>query len=226
MRRGWLFFLTLAAGLPAAVRADPGPPPPEVPPPPPYEPMQRPYYSCVVEREAPGGTVSAFKLIERSGGGREGERLHTWVTDLTPGGVQLHAVWTDDPPAESGWIDILFPLEDSADVYRFQILRTAPPGGGGRQWETGLLRPSEGSLDTSISWGEFMDLLAGAADPRIVVRGADGTVLRSDPVDLSGFARAVALGDSLEPELDAMVADYRNRCQLIESFVPMTVATP
>lgn len=33
MRRGLLCLLTLAAGLPAAVRADPGPPPPPVPPP-------------------------------------------------------------------------------------------------------------------------------------------------------------------------------------------------
>ena len=47
---------------------------------------------------------------------------------------------------------------------------------------------------------------------------ADGTVLRNDPVDLAGFARAVAIGGSLEPELNAMVADYRNRCRLVESL--------
>jgi hypothetical protein len=71
-----------------------------------------------------------------------------------------------------------------------------------------------------------MGLLTGAPDPRIVVRHADGTVLRSDPVDLPGFARAVVLGASMEPELDAMVADYRNRCELIESLDPPSVETP
>lgn len=195
------------------------PPPPEPP-----EPLRPPYYSCRVEREVPNGTVSVFKLIEPSGRGLNDDRLHTWVTNLSLGGVQLHAVWTDDPPVETGWISILYPMEDIQDVYRIQVLRTPPDNDGeDLQWESGLRQPSDGSLHASASWGPFMGLLAGAADPRIVVLAADGTVLRSDPVDLPGFARAVALGDSLEPELDAMVADYRNRCELIEHLGPVSV---
>ncbi len=224
MRRGLLCLLTLAAGLPAAVRADPGPPPPEIPPPP--EPIQPPYYSCAVERAVPNGTVSAFRLIEPSGRGLNDDRLHSWDISLSPGGIQLHAVWTDDPPAETGWIVILAPMEDTRDVWRIQVLRAPDNGGEDLQWETGLRRPRDGTLQVNTSWGPFMGLLAGAPDPRIVLRSADGTVLRSDPIDLPGFARAVALGDSLEPELDALVADYRNRCRLIESLEPPVVDTP
>jgi len=220
MRRGFLSILTLVAALPAAAQNDPGPPPP------PPQPILTPYYSCVVERPVPNGSVRVFKLIEPSGRGRNDDRLHTWEINLTPGGVQLTAVWSDGPPAETGWIEIIYPMEDSADVFRIQVLRTAPEDGEGLQWETGLRHPSEGSLQVMASWGPFMGLLADAPDPRIVVRSADGTILRSDPIDLPGFARAVALGDSLEPELDSMVADYRNRCQLIEDLGPIHVDTP
>jgi len=214
MCRGFLCVLTLTAALPAAAQSDPGPPPPAPP-----DPLRPPYYSCMVEREVPGGTVSAFKLIEPSGRGVNDERLHSWVTPLSPDGVQLHAVWTDAPPAETGWITILYPMEDSEQVYRIQVLRTAPEHGEALQWETQFQRPAGGSLQTIASWGPFMGLLAGAPDPRIVVRAADGSVVRSDPVDLPGFAAAVTLGDSLEPELDAMVADYRNRCELVEHLL-------
>ena len=124
MCRGFLCVLTLTAALPAAAQSDPGPPPPAPP-----DPLRPPYYSCMVEREVPGGTVSAFKLIEPSGRGVNDERLHSWVTPLSPDGVQLHAVWTDAPPAETGWITILYPMEDSEQVYRIQVLRTAPEHG-------------------------------------------------------------------------------------------------
>lgn len=209
MRRGLLCLLTLGAALPAAVRADPGPPPP-IP-----EPIQPPYYSCVVERVVPNGTVETFKLIEPSGRGRDDERLHSWISYLSPAGVQLHATWTDSPPAETGWIAILSPMENSDDVYRIQVRRSATDDSEELRWETGLRHPSDGTLQTSAGWGPFLGLLAGAPDPHIMVLSADGTVLHSDPIDVAGFARAVALGDSLEPELDAMVADYRNRCALI-----------
>jgi hypothetical protein len=207
-----LFSLWLA---PAAAQDRPPGPPPEPP-----EPIRPPYYSCMVQREVPNGTVQAFKLIERSGrpyGG--GDRLHTWVSDLSPGGVQLHATWSEEPPAETGSIDILYPMADTQDVYRIQVRRDSPVYDlDDLQLESGLRHARDGSLHVSASWGPFLGLLAGAPDPRIVVLGADGNVLRSDPVDLAGFARAVALGDSLEPELDAMVADYRNRCTLIQSL--------
>lgn len=193
---------------------------PDVPPPPPEPPerIRPPYHSCVVEREVPNGTVQAFRLIERSGRPYNADTLHMWISTLGPDGIQLHATWADEPPAESGWINILYPMADNGEVYRIQVRRDAP--GDDRedlQWESRLRRASEGSLHARASWGPFLGLLAGATDPRIVVLGADGTVLRNDPVNLAEFSRAVALGDSLEPELEAMVADYRNRCRLIES---------
>lgn len=219
MHRGLLCLLTLAAGLPAAVRADPGPPP--LPP----EPIRPPYYSCSVEREVPNGTVNVFKLIEPSGRGRSDTRLHTWLTELAPGGIQLQATWTDEPPTETGWIDILYPMETGQDVYRIQVLRSAPADDGDElHWESGLRQPRDGSLQVQAPWGPFLGLLAGAPTPTIAVRAADGEVIRGDPVDLTGFARAVTIGDSLEPELDAMVADYRNRCELIERLgVPVSL---
>jgi hypothetical protein len=191
---------------------------PPLPPEPP-ERIRPPYYSCVVEREVPNGTVQAFRLIERSGRPYNTDTLHTWVSNLSPDGIQFHATWSDEPPAETGWIAILYPMTDAEDVYRMQVRREAPGDDTeDLQWESGLRHAREGSLQVHASWGPFLGLLAGARDPRIVVLGADGTVLRNDPVDLAGFGRAVALGDSLEPELDAMVADYRNRCRLVESL--------
>lgn len=190
----------------------------DVPPPvPPPEPIRPPYYSCIVSREVPGGIVQAFRLLRRSGRPYGDDRLHSWETSLGPGGIQLHATWSDEPPAETGWIAILYPMEDERDVYRIQVRRTGD-GGEDLQWESELRHAGEGSLQVQAGWGSFMGLLAGAPDPRIVVLGADGTMLRDDPVDLAGFARAVAVGDSLEPELDAMVADHRNRCQYVESL--------
>jgi hypothetical protein len=186
-------------------------------PPPPPEPIRPPYYSCRVERDAPNGTVQAYRLIERSGRPYNDDTLHTWVSNLSVDGIQLHATWADEPPAETGWIDILYPMTDTEDVYRIQVRRVAPGNDSeDLQWESALRHAREGSLQVSAEWGPFLGLLAGAPDPRIVVLGADGTVLRSDSVDLAGFARAVAIGDGLEPELNAMVADYRNRCTFIE----------
>lgn len=190
----------------------------DIPPPPP-EPIRPPYHSCSIEREAPNGTVQVFQLIGRSPRSYSVGTLHTWVHNLSPGGIQLQAVWSEEPPAETGWIAIIYPMTDTEDVYRIQVRRTAPGDDTeDLQWESGLRHAREGSLQVQAPWGPFVGLLAGARDPRIVVLGADGTVLRNDPVDLAGFARAVALGDSLEPELNAMVADYRNRCTLIQSL--------
>ena len=95
-------------------------------PPPPPEPLRPPYYSCVIEREVPNGTVQAFRLIERSRRPYNDETLHTWVSNLSPGGIQLHATWSVEPPAETGWIDILYPMTDTEDVYRIQVRRDAP----------------------------------------------------------------------------------------------------
>lgn len=193
-------------------------------PPEPPEPIRPPYYSCSVERGVPNGTVQVFRLIERSGRPYGDDRLHTWISYLSPGGIQLHATWSDEPPAETGWIDILYPMADSQDVYRIQVRRGGPDEE--LRWESALRHPSQGSLQVRASWGPFFGLLAGAWNPTIVVFGADGNVLHSDPVDLSGFAPAVALGDSLEPELDAMVADYRNRCEFVESLNPPPTEIP
>ena len=52
---------------------------------------------------------------------------------------------------------------------------------------------------------------------RLLVVRSDGMVVRSDPIDPGILSRVVATAASLQPELDAMVADYRNRCRFVPS---------
>ncbi len=216
MRTGLLCLLFLVTALPAAAWSEPGSQASD-------RHIRPPYYSCAVQREVSYGTVRIFKLIEPSGRGRDDHRLGSWDTNLSPDGIQLHTWWSDAPSAESGFVDIFYPMADSEGLYRIQVQRFAferREHADVLQWETGLEHPVGGALRAWGTWGVFLGLLAGAPDPRIAVLRSDDTVLHSDPVDLTAFPRAAALAESLAPELDAMVADYRHRCELIETLAP------
>lgn len=219
MRRGLIIFLTLAAGLPAAVRADPGPPPP------PVLPELPPHFMCsVTHQEGPLGEVGVQQLVNMDG--TLDTRLDSWSIALAPEGVSIQASWEHPDPARYSLVWLTQIGLDSGRSYRVRVQREPPSGDRDLRVESPLLRPDDdGSIAFHTHWEVLTAMLGGAPDPRILVIRDDGTVIRSDPINPALFARALAATMPLQAELDAKLADYRRLCPYFEGgpIVPPTV---
>jgi hypothetical protein len=217
MRRGLLCLLTLTAALPAAARNDPGPPPVPPPVPEPVTLNQDPHFLCQVERNSPDGAVSAARQISEAG--IPGPPLGMWTKQLTPDGISLTSGWELPAPAGYSFVQLSWQNTDSRRTYRFRVQRDLPNGENQLLFETRLTRAPDGMLVAFTDWAPLAAMLAGAADPRILIVRSDGRIVRSDPIDPEMFGRVAATAAGLQPELEALVADYRNRCPFIQPGV-------
>lgn len=178
---------------------------------------QDPHFSCQIERRGADGVVSLSRLVSPSGAA--GPSIAMWTKEFGPDGVLLFSAWNPPAPIESSLIQIFYQNADPRRAYRFRLQRSVPNGGSRRLFQSGLLRRPDGFLQFSIRWGQLSHMLAGAAEPSLLIVRGDGRAVRSDPVDPAILGRVVAAAASLRPALDAMIADYRSRCPFIQPGV-------
>lgn len=211
--------IPLFLAVPAAAAAVPHPPrpPAPVPVPVPVVVNQDPHFSCQIDRRGADGVVSVSRRISPSGA--PGPSFAMWVKQFGPDGVSLVSGWEAPAPMDSSFVQLSYQNKDSRRAYRFRVQRSVPNGEQQLLFESGLLRPPDGALNVFTEWGPLSHMLAGAADPRILIVRSDGMIVRSDPIDPEIFGRVVATAAALQPEVDAMVADYRNRCPFIQPDV-------
>jgi hypothetical protein len=203
--------IPLFLALPAAAAAVSHPPRP--PAPMPAVMNQDPHYSCQAERRGADGSVSISRHL--SSAGAAGPSHAMWTKEFGAGGVLLSSTWDPPAPRESSRIHLFYQNSDSRRAYRFRVQRSAPNGGNRLLFDSGLLRRPDGFLQISTEWRRLSRRLAGAADSRLLIVRSDDMVIRSDPIDPEILSRVVATAASLQPELDAMVADYRHRCRFV-----------
>ncbi|HEV7660709.1 MAG TPA: hypothetical protein VGO55_12795 [Allosphingosinicella sp.] len=187
-------------------------------PPPPPEPIRPPYFSCGVERADPIGTIRANEFVFPDG--VRDQPVFSWEVQRAPDGIRTIAVWGIEGPHGFSSVHIDYTGGARDQVYRIQLRLWPGDDTQVMQLQTGLMRPrpGDGMIYTSTGWDSLRALLTNASDPRFVVLSAEGNVVRSDPIDPSAFERAVTLAAALRPEVEAMVADYRDRCDYVESL--------
>jgi hypothetical protein len=205
-----LLLLVLAATPVAARNAPPPPQPPE-----PVTSLP-PGFNCYVSRETPLGTITTQQAV--SPAGVQDVRLDSWATLLVPDGVAISASWEHPSPDRYNLVQISQSGLDPGRSYRIQVQRDVPAGADvALLLESPLARPDrDGFLYIFTSWELVTAMLTGASDPRILVIRDDGNIVRSDRIDPESFGQALAAASALQPALDAMIADYRNRCPFDE----------
>lgn len=188
------------------------PPVPLVPPP---EPIRPPYHSCVVQLAGAIGEVEIVQFVLPDG--TRNPAVASWEARREPEGIRLNLFWDADGPPGHGAFQIRYAGLAPGPVYRIRVQRHADDGDQLRL-ETGLRQPEDGALTIFGDWRSLAGFLTDATAPRLLVLDADGNVLRSDPVDPAAFGRVVEIAGSLRPELERLVADYRERCEFVESL--------
>lgn len=188
----------------------------KIPPPPPPEPARPPYFSCSVERENPVGRITATEFIFPDGR-REGATF-SWEARRDSESIRLEAVWGIEGPEDGSFVQIDYSGTLRDDVYRIQVRRYSEQDFGFLLLQSGLIRAEDGMLHIFTEWGPLAAIVNGAPDPRLVLLDAEGNVVRSDPIDKTAFGQVVGIAAALRPELETLVADYRNRCHYVESL--------
>lgn len=188
-------------------------------PPPPPEPVRElpPRFSCAVNRESPLGTLGAQQSVSPSG--VADDPIYSWTAFLSPRGIAITTAWIGAHPADHSFVQLSYNEPEPDMAYRFRVQRDVPNGQSRLLFQSEFTRPEGGVLNVFTDWGPLTGILSRAADPRILLLDANGAAIRSEQVDPEDFDRAVAAAVRLQPELDALVADYRNRCPFVERTV-------
>jgi hypothetical protein len=85
-----------------------------------------------------------------------------------------------------------------------------------------LYREGQGNIayvDTQARWGELNVWMSGREAITFALVARDGRVLAEDRLEARTLAGAAEALVAAKPEMDAMVADYRNRCTVPEDIV-------
>lgn len=175
----------------------------------------RSYYCSVDRGEAPE-MMSAYQYVSLAG--VPASRSTIWVTDLAPRGITLTASWVGDGSAhvfDQNFVSFSY-RPPRPGAYRIEVRRDEASAASQMRYGSRLTRPNRNGLLWFTDWRTIMAAVADAFDPHIVLLAANGRVVRRDPIDASIFDSALTRARALQPELDEMVADYRNRCRIVE----------
>jgi hypothetical protein len=178
-----------------------------------------PYYYCEVTRPVPFGNVTVLQYVNTTG---ESEApVTTWFAERAPDGTVLLAAWHNRSEmadsAQGGEIFFGYTSADRALQYRVEV---APFGqaASDRKISSELLTiPASGIIGLRTHWGPVAALLAGGVDLEVRVLLADGTIVRRDRVGAAEFGQSLRIAGEIQPEFEAMIADYRARCRPIDN---------
>jgi len=194
------------------------PPPPLAP-----EPVRSlaPRFSCLISQLTDVGTVGVQRSVDPDTR-QATEALFSWEARFGDDAIALNASW-HAAPGDYSLIQLAYLNPDRRHSYRLQIRRRTMAERGAREMQLeGPLTPStHGFVSIWTEWGPLMGTIAGEHDPHIRVVDGAGAIVVDERLDPARFVRAREMAERLRPGIDAMVADYRNRCEFRDrTFFP------
>jgi hypothetical protein len=173
-------------------------------------PLDRPdWYDCTVARQDPAGTVSVTRSIPPEGVGSA--RVTLWRPSTEAEGMTVWASWEGPAPVAimSGRIGVLLFTPPT----RVEVRRIGPDGDRTTRF-TGAFPAPDRIGGAGLDWGAFLAMARGATALEIAAVDADRHTLRSVRIPARDLERVGEMVTAIQPEFDAVVADYRNRCVL------------
>lgn len=199
MRIAGITGMALALGACATQRV-PGPPP-----------ASAIGYSCTVVREGPQGRLRLVRGLDAAGIPDSAMIEWRW----TQGGLTMGVAWGEEIEGR--------PKDENLVTLE---LETGPQPGSGMRLEVWRDGPRPAAPGVTGDWRQVgsarvhaivrLDALRGIAGQGMLVVAAvdrEGKVRARQSVDVALLAAPRAMLDAALPELDAMRADFRNRCE-------------
>lgn len=172
------------------------------------------YYRCRVGRAAGPGTLNMIVDVEQDG--RRQDHNFRWNLRSPRNEAQIQIEWFHVlPPAPADDMRVTFTLRRTwrARFVRVVLLR----GEEGLQSRT-VMGPTYGrdlrSASVTTDLSHLREFLAGAPHLTVGIVDANGGLLAQHRIEPAMFGRAAQAIADARPEIEAMVGDYRNRCEL------------
>ena len=181
---------------------------------------QPPYFYCEATRNVPFGNVTVLQYVATSGNSEA--PVTSWFTERGPGGTVTIAFWHDAAEmadrALGGEIVFGWQPPDRSARYRVEVAPVGTPVADSHALRSELQVPSaNGIVKLQTHWAPATAMLAGGRDLEIRILDANDAVLRRDTVGAGEFAAALRLAGDIQPEFQAIRADYRRRCRPVDN---------
>lgn len=177
-----------------------------------------PHFYCEVTRTVPFGNVTVLQYVNPAGASEP--PVTTWFAERAADRTVILAAWHGRAEmrdtARGGEILIGYRPADGSVQYRVEVAR-AGAAAGDPVLRSELQRPSaNGVVSLRTRWGPVVALLGGAADLEVRVLDAEGTVILRDWVGAAEFGGSLRIAGEIQPEFEAMIANYRERCRPVD----------
>ncbi len=197
-----------ALGLALTLAADPAAAQPR-----PTEQIDNPVSVCIARRSDQYGTVAmGVRINDRED---RFDRQVRWASVRSEGGLRL-SYWVGTGLEPDDLSDIVLGIETPwRGNPRVRIVLSRSGGFGDRPWDvvfgSGYRRYLSGRAEVRIRLAELRAFAAGTP-VHVMVVTRRGRILAMDMLQPATIEAAAAAAAAIRPELEAMAADYRNRC--------------
>lgn len=174
------------------------------------------YYRCRVERAAGPGIVTMIVDVEQDG--RVLDHDFSWALRSPSDRVQLRVEWTHMGPMTTG--DEAIARFTHRRPSRARLVRLVLSPSEGPEPAQVIASPTFGrevrNVSITVPLSRLRDFLAGAPSLTAGIVDGNGRLLGQDRIETADLDVAVREVAAAQPEIEAMAADYRNRCALTE----------
>lgn len=213
-------FIVPALTVAGCVSATPPPALPTTPGPPRY------VYTCEASRSDAYGRLAISVDIAEDGSRRDyqGE----WISARHPRGVGFSYRWSDTRiQSVSDRMHVLLSFDASwrsAQRVRIELHSASRGSDSSNMALTGEYMRVRDHIWSTASLGDLRAYAAGAPLTAVIVTDR-GAILAEDRVDAALFDAPVTATEAIRPEVEALAADYRNRCTRREDRQDNVVVT-
>ena len=176
------------------------------------------YYRCRIERAAGPGTVTMIIDVEQDGRVRDHE--FSWALRSPRDRAQVRVLeWIlMGPLSPASEMTVTVSLRRTWRASRFVRVELSRSEAAPRSGDNVITGPSYGqefrSASVTARLSRLRAFLAGAPAMTVRVVDANGRLFAQDRVETADFDIAAREIIAAQPEIEAMAADYRDRCEL------------
>ena len=176
------------------------------------------YYRCRIERAAGPGTVTMIIDVEQDG--RVQDHEFSWALRSPRDRAQVRVAWIHmGPLSPASDMTVTVSLRRTWRASRLVRVELSRSEAAPRSGDNVITGPGYGqefrSASVTAPLSRLRAFLSGAPAMTAGVVDANGRRLAQDRIEAADFDIAVREITAAQPEIEAMAADYRNRCELI-----------